>query len=156
MQYQVNLTTPSQENLIFGILDHSKLHFSEIWMILHDLVVVHNVGKHSVLSWYAISSQPTRSKSRKPHFCHFGSSKNAFLGLLNDPSRTGSVAEWKKSYSPIIICNIRSIQQTKLKIMAKNLILGTLDHSKMLFWAFWMILHDLVMMPNVGPHLVLS
>ena len=32
----------------------------------------------------------------------------------------------------IEVCNIKSIQQTKLKIMAKNLIFGTLDHSKML------------------------
>ena len=51
---------------------------------------------------------------------------------------------------------IKAIQQTKLNIKAKNLIFGTLDHSKMLLWDFWMILHDLVVLPNVETHLVLS
>ena len=40
--------------------------------------------------------------------------------------------------------------------MAENLILGTLDHSKMLFWHFWMIPHDLVVLPNVRKHKGLS
>ena len=56
----------------------------------------------------------------------------------------------------IIICNIKSIQQTKLKKMAKNLIFGLLDHSKMDICDIWMILHDLVTLPKVGKHLVLS
>ena len=124
MQYQVNLTTPSQENLIFGILDHSKLHFSEIWMILHDLVVVPNVGKHSVLTKYTISSRPINPKSRKPCFWDFGSFKNAFFWLLNDPTWSGSGAECSKALSSITICNIKSIQETKLQKMAKNLIFG--------------------------------
>ena len=47
------------------------------------------------------------------------------------------------------------IQQTKLKRMAKNL-KDTLDHSKMLFWDFWMILHDLVVFPNAGKHIAIS
>ena len=51
---------------------------------------------------------------------------------------------------------IKAIQQTKLNVKAKNLIFGTLDHSKMLLWDFWMILHDLVVLPNVETHLFLS
>ena len=83
-------------------------------------------------------------------------SANTNKNRWNDPSWPGSVAKWWKIYSSIIMCNIKSIQQTKLKIMAKNLIFGTSDHSKMLFWDFWMILHDLVVLPNVGKHIVLS
>ena len=40
----------------FGSLDHSKLHFFDFWMILHDLVMLQNGRKRSVLSQYAISS----------------------------------------------------------------------------------------------------
>ena len=40
--------------------------------------------------------------------------------------------------------------------MAKNLIFGPLDHSKMDICDLWMILHDLVTLPKVGKHLVLS
>ena len=93
---------------------------------------------------------------RKPLFWLFGSFKNAFAWLLNDPSRPGDLAEGWKTFSTITICNIKSIQQTKLQKMAKNLFFGSLDHSKMHFSDLWMILHDLVMLPNVGKHLVLS
>ena len=40
--------------------------------------------------------------------------------------------------------------------MAKNLTYVALEHSKMQFCPFWMILHNLVTVPNVGNHLVLS
>ena len=72
-------------------------------------------------------------------FWHLGSCKNTFSWLLNDPSWPGSVAERWKTFSTITICNIKSIQQTKLLKLAKNLYFGSLDHSKMYFCDFWMI-----------------
>ena len=144
------------QNLLFGTLDHSKIHFWHFWMILHELLTFLNVGTHLFLSSWAISSRSKRPKSRKPHFWLFGSFKNAFLICLNDPSWPGNVAECWKTFSTIMICNIKSIQQIKLQKMAENLFFGSLDHSKMHFSDLWMILHDLVMLPNVGKHLVLS
>ena len=46
----------------FGSL---KMYFRDIWMILCDLVTLPKVGKHLVLSQYAISSRSNRPKSRK-------------------------------------------------------------------------------------------
>ena len=66
--------------------------FCDIWMILHDLLVMPNVGKHLVLTKYAISSQSNNPKSRKSHFWHFGSFKTAFFWNLNDPTWPGSGA----------------------------------------------------------------
>ena len=54
------------------------------------------------------------------------------------------------------ICHIKSIQQTKLQKMAKTLCFSSLDHSRMHFCDFSMMLHDLVTLPNDGKHLVLS
>ena len=76
--------------------------------------------------------------------------------FLNDPSWHGKVATCWKTLSTITICNIRSIQQTKVQKMAKNLFFGSLDHSKMHFLDFWMILHDLVMLQNGRKRSVLS
>ena len=53
-----------------------------------------------------------------------------------------NIAKCWKSFRTITICNIKSIQQTKLQKMAKNLRFGSLDHSKMHFRDFWMILHE--------------
>ena len=108
--------------------------------------------------WSGIFSDKglSQDNGQKPHFWHFRSFKNAFLRLLNDPSWPGSVAKWWNTYSSIIICNIKSIQQTKLKIMAKNLIFDTLGRSKVRFWDFWIILRGLVVLPNVRKHIVLS
>ena len=142
MQYQVNLTSPSPENLVFGTLDHSKMHFSKVWMILHDLVVVPNVGKHSVLTKYTISSRPFNPKSRKPCFWDFGSFKNVFSWLLNDPTWPGIGAECSKAWTSITTCNIKLFQLTRVQKTAKNLLFGTLDHSKMHFCDFWMIQHE--------------
>ena len=81
---------------------------------------------------------------------------NRFLWILNDPSWPGNVAKSWKTFSTMRICNIKSIQKTKLLKMAKNLIFGPLDHSIRHFRDVWMILHDLVTLPNLGKHLVLS
>ena len=140
------------KNLFLGSLDHSKMQYCAPWMILHDLVMLPKVGKHLVLSQYAISSRSNRPNSRKwpkTSFWAFGSFKNAFLWSLNDPSWPGNIAESWKTFSSITICNIKSIQQTKLKKMAKNLFFGSLDHSKMHFSDFWTIPHDLVTLPKV-------
>ena len=140
------------KNLIFGPLDHSITHFWDVWMILHDLVTLPNVKTHFVLSQYAISSRSNNANSRKWR-------KTSFLALWIIQKCISVMFEWSfmtwkhcrmlKTFSTITICNIKSIQQTKLRIMAKNLFFGTLDHSKMHFRDVWMILHDLVTLPNV-------
>ena len=93
---------------------------------------------------------------RKPLFWLFGSFKNAFLWHLNDPSWPGNVAECWNSFSTILMCNIKSIRQTKLHKMAKNLFFGTLDRSKMDFCDLWMVLNGLVTSPKTVKQLVLS
>ena len=98
----------------------------------------------------------TPENGQKPLFWAFGSFKNAFLISLNDPSWPGNIGESWKTFSSITICNIKSIQQTKLKKMAKNLFFGLFDHSKKHFCGLRMILHDMVTLPKVGKHLVLS
>ena len=98
----------------------------------------------------------TQENGQKHLFWPFGSFKNAFLWSLNDPSWQGNIAKSWKTFSSITICNIKSIQPTKLKKMAENLFFGLLDHPKMHFCDLWMILHDLVTLPNVGKHLLLS
>ena len=100
---------------------------------------------HFYLSQYPISAiwkQPKSVEWQKNFI--FGSlnhSKNAFLQCLNDPSCTGNSAGCYKTLSAITICIIKSIQETKLQILAKILLFGTLDHSKMHFCDFWMIQH---------------
>ena len=51
-------------------------------------------------------------------FWPFGSFKNAILLSLSDPSSAGNFAQSWKTFSTITICNIKSIQQTKLEKMA--------------------------------------
>ena len=99
----------------------------------------------------------TPENGRKPLFWHFGSSKHAFFWLLNECSNMSDImAKLLGSFSIIKICNTRLIRSTKLKKMAKNLFFGSLDHSKMPFCDFWMIHHDLVLLPKVKKHLVPS
>ena len=128
------------KNVFFGSLDHSKMHFCDLWMILHDLVMLPEVGRHLVISQYAISNRPKTRKWQKTLFWPLGSFKKAFLRILNDLSWPGNLAESWKTFSTITICSIKSIQQTELQKMAKNLIFGSLDHSKMLFSDIWTIL----------------
>ena len=111
------------------------------------------------LQKYAISgqsNQPNSINGQKPSLCRFGSFKNAILSVLNDPSQPGNCAKCWKPFSSITICSIKSIPQTKILDMAKNLFFGNLDHSKMNFYDFWMIQLDLLTLPKVGKHLVLS
>ena len=44
----------------------------------------------------------------------------------------------------------------KWLLLHHKLFFGSLDHSKIRFWGFWMILHELATLPNVGEHLILS
>ena len=97
----------------------------------------------------------TPENGQKPLFWLFGSFKNAFLWSLHASSWPSNIAESWKVFSTITICNIKSIQQTKLQKMAKTLHFGSLDHSKMHLCDFWIILQDLVTLPKVGKHLVL-
>ena len=85
-------------------------------------------------------------------FWLFGSLKIAKLRFLNDPSWPGNVAESWKTFSTITICNIKSIQHTKLKKIAEKLFFDLSDHSKMHFCDLWMILHDMARLPNDGKH----
>ena len=78
----------------------------------------------------------TPENGQKPLFWLFGSFKNAVFRFLNDLSRPGNLAESWQTVSTITICNIKSIQPTKLQKMAKNLYFGSLDHSKMHFCDF--------------------
>ena len=98
----------------------------------------------------------TPENGQKPRFWLFGSSKNAFAWLLNDPSWPGDLAEGWKTFSTITICNIKSTQQIKTQKIAKNLVFGSLDHPKTHLRDFWIILHDLLTLQRVGKHLVLS
>ena len=122
MQYQVDVTTLSQENLVFGTLDHPKMLFCDLRMILPDLVVLPNVPKHQILSEYAISSRSNRPKSRKPCFWHFGSFKNAFFWLLNDPKWAILWLKCKHHLVATRICHIRQIEVTKVNKMTWNLV----------------------------------
>ena len=105
---------------------------------------------------------PTRSNRPNPR----KPPKTSFLALWIIQKCISTTFEWSrisdtmaKSFRPfsrIKICNIKSIQQPNLQKMAKNLLFGTLDHSKIHFPDFSMILHDLAVLPIVGKHLVLS
>ena len=75
----------------------------------------------------------TAENGQKPQFWLFRSFQNAFLWFLNDPLRPGNIAECWRTFSSIKICNMKSIGRTKVKKMAKNLIFGYLDHSKIRF-----------------------
>ena len=98
----------------------------------------------------------TQENGQKPRFLLFWSFKNIFLWFLNDPSWPSRVGTCCRIFSTTTICKIKSIRQTKLKKMAKNLFFGTLDHSKMDFCDLWMVLNDLVTLPNTVKQLVLS
>ena len=79
------------KNFFFGSLDHSKMHFCDLCMLLHDLVILPKVGKHLVLSQYAVSSRSNRPNRPKPLFWLLGSFKNAFSWFLNDSEWPGNL-----------------------------------------------------------------
>ena len=90
------------------------------------------------MTWISVKIQ-RKLKPSKGQFCYFlplWSFKNAFLWLLNEPSWPGYIAKCCKSLRTNTIYNANSIQQTKPKKTAKNLLFGTLDHSKMHFLTF--------------------
>ena len=115
-----------------------------------------NIKYYHNMQYQVDPTDLTQENDKKTLFWHFGSFKNEFLWFLNGPSWPGDVAKCWKTLSSITICNIKSIEQTKLLKIAKNLFFGTLDHSKLHFCNFSMILHDLVNLPNVEKHLLLS
>ena len=107
-----NLAEEIDKKTLFWHFAAFKIHFSDFWMELHDLLRLLNIENHLVLSWYEISSRSKRPKSRNILFWHFGSFKNTFYRLLNDPSWPSSVGKCWNTFSTIIICNIKSIQKT--------------------------------------------
>ena len=92
----------------------------------------------------------SRKNGQKPCFWLFGSFKHTFLWHLNGPSWPINLAEGWRTSSAITICNIISIQQTWVKKMTKNLYFGSLDHSKIHFCEFWMILYERYYSPVVS------
>ena len=68
--------------------------------------------------------QTKLENGQKPIFCLFGSFKNTFAWILNDPSRPANLAQTWKTLSTITTCNIKSIQDTKVQEMAGNLFLA--------------------------------
>ena len=83
----VDQTSENGQNFFFASLDHSKMHYCAIWMILHELVTLPKDGKHLVLSQYAISSRSNRPNSRKW-------SKTSFLGLWIIQKYIFVIFEW--------------------------------------------------------------
>ena len=93
---------------------------------------------------YATSSRSDERNSRKwlkTLFWLFGSFKMAFFVGFEWSSMGDTMANSYTRLISIKICNIKSMQCTKLKKMAKNLVFGYLDHSKRHFFEFWMIQH---------------
>ena len=123
MQYQVDPSTLSPENLVFGTLDHSKLHFCDFWTILHDLVTLPNVGKHLVLSRYAISSWSNRSNSRKrpkPSVLALWIIQKCIFVIFEWSSISDIMVKLLTPFSFIKICNIKLTGWTKLEKMANS------------------------------------
>ena len=125
-------------------------------MTCYHCQTLKNILYYHNMQYQVDPTDQTPENGQKPLFWLFGSFKSAFLWFLNDPSWPGEAAESWKTFYTITICNIKSIQQTKVQKIAKNLIFGSLDHSKMHLCDIWMILHDLVMLSNAGKHLFLS
>ena len=125
-------------------------------MTCYHSQMVRNILYYHNMQYQVDPTDQTPENGQKRLFWLFGSFKNAFLWFLNEPSWHGNVAKCWKISSTITICNIMPIKQSKLQKMAKNVFFGSLDHSKMHFCDLWMILHDLVMLPEVGRHLVIS
>ena len=82
------------ENLIFGSMDHSKMHFRGAWMILHELVTLSkNYLYYHYMQYQVDPTMQTPENGEKPHFWLYGSFKNAFPWCLNDPSWPENIAE---------------------------------------------------------------
>ena len=117
------------KNLIFGLLDHSKMDICDIWMILHDLVTLPKVGKHLVLSQSAISSRSNRPNSRKwpkTSFLALWIIQKCIFLIFEWSSMSHIMAKLLRPFSIIKICNIKLIRRTKLEKTAYN----CRDHSK--------------------------
>ena len=109
------------KNLIFGLLDHSKMDICDIWMILHDLVTLPKVGKHLVLSQSAISSRSNRPNSRKwpkTSFLALWIIQKCIFLIFEWSSMSHIMAKLLRPFSIVKICNIKLIRWTKLEKMA--------------------------------------
>ena len=79
-----------------------------------------------------------------------------YYWMIQMQNMSDTITKSSGLFSKTKMCNLKSIRPTKLEKMAKNLFFGSLDHSKLHFCDFWMILYDLVTLQNRGHHLVLS
>ena len=102
------------------------------------------------------SNRPNPRKPPKTSFLALWIIQKCIFLIFEWSSMSHIMAKLLRPFSIVKICNIKLIRWTKLKKMAKNLFFGLLDHSKMDICDLWMILHDLVTLPKVGKHLVLS
>ena len=157
---QIIIWCPNDQNLFFWLFGSFRnaffLIFEWSFMIWWGCRMLKYIRYYNNRKQQVNPTAQNPENVEKPLLWRFGSFKNAFQWFLNDPSWPGKVVKSWKTFSTITICNIKSIQQTKVQKTAKNLFFDSLDHSKMHFCDIWMILHDLVMLPNVGIHLVLS
>ena len=99
-------------------------------------------------------SNQTQLTEQKTHFGLFHIIHANYAKLIILTLTDNIIKSWRP-FSTIKICNMKSIKWTNLHKMAKNLIFGSLDHSKTHFEGFWMTQHDLVVLPNVEKHIVL-
>ena len=100
--------------------------------------------KHWVLSQYALSSLSKQPNSRywhKSSFRAFWVIQKCIFVTFEWSSMCHIVAKLFEPSCTITICIIKSIQETKLQILAQIVLLRTLDHSKMQYCDFWMIQH---------------
>ena len=111
---------------------------------VYRMAAPHN-KKHWVWSQYALSSLSKRPNSRywhKSSFWAFWVIQKCIFVTFEWSSMCHIVAKLFEPSYTITICIIKSIQETKLQILAQIVLLRTLDHSKMHFCDFWMIQHD--------------
>ena len=74
------------KNLPFGTLDHSKMHFEWSSMRGTTAQMLENIKFYHYKQYQVDPKDLSPKNGQKPTFWHFGSFKNAFLRLLNDPT----------------------------------------------------------------------
>ena len=89
-------------------------------MTCHHGKMFKNIFHYHHLQYQTIQTSQTWSNGQNAHFWPFGSFKNAFLSLLNDPSWHGKMAKCREPTCTIIICNIKYIPAAKIDKMAQT------------------------------------
>ena len=132
------------KNLVFDYLDHSKRHFSDFWMIHHEVMMAKSCRPFSSIKICNIESircSELEILAKNLVFDYLDHSKRHFL-IFEWSSMGCMEAKSCTPFSSIKICNIKLFWCTKFKKRAKNLIYGYSDHPKRHFSDFWIIQHD--------------